>query len=351
MIAPLSRGRAALLVVDIQERLLPAMPAAALADVMRNTAILIAAARPARPADRGQPAVPQGPRAPRAQPIEDALASAPAVHRFDKLEFSAAAAPGFAELAAPGSGLGRDQWIVCGMESHVCVYQTARDLVARGWDVHVVRRRGVQPDRRQPRARARPDGARRRDRHARPRPACSTCSAAPAPTNSARCRGRSSSAMAGESTGEILKSLAVNVVIAVSKGVAAFLTGLGRDARRDPALVRRLRQPAAAAAGRARDPAAARSGAPARLRPHDVLLLVHRRAAAVLRRRRVLDPRGHPQDRAPRAGRGHRDRADHPAGVDRARGLVDVRQHPDDEPAARHHRVRALPARRPRTPI
>jgi cation diffusion facilitator family transporter len=32
---------------------------------------------------------------------------------------------------------------------------------------------------------------------------------------------------AGESTGEILKSLAVNVVIAVSKGVAAFLTGSG----------------------------------------------------------------------------------------------------------------------------
>ena len=31
--------------------------------------------------------------------------------------------------------------------------------------------------------------------------------------------------MAGESTGEILKSLAVNVIIAVSKGVAAFLTG------------------------------------------------------------------------------------------------------------------------------
>ena len=32
---------------------------------------------------------------------------------------------------------------------------------------------------------------------------------------------------AGESTGEILKSLAVNVVIAVSKGVAAFITGSG----------------------------------------------------------------------------------------------------------------------------
>ena len=33
--------------------------------------------------------------------------------------------------------------------------------------------------------------------------------------------------MSGESTGEILKSLAVNVVIAVSKGVAAFITGSG----------------------------------------------------------------------------------------------------------------------------
>ena len=33
--------------------------------------------------------------------------------------------------------------------------------------------------------------------------------------------------MASESTGEILKSLAVNVIIAASKGVGAFLTGSG----------------------------------------------------------------------------------------------------------------------------
>jgi nicotinamidase-related amidase len=133
MIAPLSRRRAALIVVDIQDRLLPAMPEAALADVMRNAQILIAAA-----AELGLPIVvsqqyPRGLGA-TARSIEDALARAPAVHRFDKLEFSAAAAPAFAPLAL---GLGRDQWIVCGMESHVCVYQTARDLVARGWAVHV----------------------------------------------------------------------------------------------------------------------------------------------------------------------------------------------------------------------
>ena len=136
MIAPLSRSRAALIVVDIQDRLLPAMPADALAEVFRNAPILIAAAD-----QLGLPIVvsQQYPRGlgPTAQRIEDALATARNVHRFDKLAFSAAAAPAFAALAAPGSGLGRDQWIVCGMESHVCVYQTARDLVARGSTVHV----------------------------------------------------------------------------------------------------------------------------------------------------------------------------------------------------------------------
>jgi nicotinamidase-related amidase len=133
VIAPLSRSRAALLVIDIQDRLLPAMPEDAVAAVMRNSAILIQAAD-----QLGLPIVvsQQYPRGlgPTARPIEDALAAAKGVHRFDKLEFSAAAAPAFAALAPR---LARDQWIVCGMETHVCVYQTARDLVARGWDVHV----------------------------------------------------------------------------------------------------------------------------------------------------------------------------------------------------------------------
>jgi nicotinamidase-related amidase len=133
VITGLSRSRAALLVVDIQERLMPAMPADALAGVLRNARILIAAAD-----QLGLPIVvsqqyPHG-LGPTATSIEDALAQAKLVHRFDKLEFSAAGAPAFAALAP---ALGRDQWIVCGMETHVCVYQTARDLVARGWAVHV----------------------------------------------------------------------------------------------------------------------------------------------------------------------------------------------------------------------
>jgi nicotinamidase-related amidase len=46
----------------------------------------------------------------------------------------AAAAPAFAALAPR---LGRDQWIVTGMEAHVCVYQSVRDLALRGAAVHV----------------------------------------------------------------------------------------------------------------------------------------------------------------------------------------------------------------------
>lgn len=131
----LSRTRAALFVVDIQERLVPAMPEEIGARVVKNTLILVEAA-----ARLGLPIVvsqqyPKG-LGPTVQPLLDALASAPTVHRFDKLEFSGAATPAFTALAPK---LGRDQWILTGMEAHVCVYQTARDLAARGHTVHVVR--------------------------------------------------------------------------------------------------------------------------------------------------------------------------------------------------------------------
>lgn len=34
--------------------------------------------------------------------------------------------------------LGRRQILLAGIEAHVCVYQTARDLLARGYEVHVI---------------------------------------------------------------------------------------------------------------------------------------------------------------------------------------------------------------------
>lgn len=127
----LSRERAALLVVDIQERLAPAMPEEILAQVIRNTTILIEGAK-----RLGLPIVvsqqyPKG-LGPTLAAIESALP--PTAHRFDKTEFSAS--PGLpAQLIGPKDG--RDQWIIAGMETHICVYQTARGLVDRGLNPHV----------------------------------------------------------------------------------------------------------------------------------------------------------------------------------------------------------------------
>ncbi len=49
---------------------------------------------------------------------------------IEKVIFSAAKADGF-RLA------GRDQAVVCGIETHVCVSQTVHDLLQRGVEVHV----------------------------------------------------------------------------------------------------------------------------------------------------------------------------------------------------------------------
>jgi nicotinamidase-related amidase len=129
----LSTSRAALLVIDIQERLLGAMPDEIGKTVVKNTSILIeAATRLGLPIVVSQ----QYPKGLGSTVTEIDAALPPTAHRYDKVEFSAPATPQFAELRA-GALAGRDQWIVTGMEAHVCVYQSARDLAGAG-AVHVV---------------------------------------------------------------------------------------------------------------------------------------------------------------------------------------------------------------------
>jgi len=53
---------------------------------------------------------------------------------LEKIEFSAWAAPA---LAAAIAETGRSQIIVIGMETHICVYQTVRDLAHVGYKVHI----------------------------------------------------------------------------------------------------------------------------------------------------------------------------------------------------------------------
>ena len=131
-------GRAALLVVDVQTKLAGVMPAAAMAALVRNVGILVEAARRFAIPVVVSEQYPKG--LGRTMPeVEEALARLPGdlVHRFEKVEFSACAAPAFGPVEARLDG--RDQWIVTGMEAHICVYQSARALRAGGAAVHVVR--------------------------------------------------------------------------------------------------------------------------------------------------------------------------------------------------------------------
>lgn len=54
------------------------------------------------------------------------------IQPLEKISFSCDGDPGFRKAL---DGLNRDQVILCGIEAHVCVYQTARDLMDRGKQV------------------------------------------------------------------------------------------------------------------------------------------------------------------------------------------------------------------------
>ena len=125
----LDRAKAAVLVVDIQSRLTPAMPPEALARVVKYTRALVGAAR-----ELGMPvlATEQYPKGlgPLIPEVREVLPSPP----LEKIHFSCGADPAF---AAALERTGRRQIVVCGMETHVCVFQTVRDLVAMGYEVHL----------------------------------------------------------------------------------------------------------------------------------------------------------------------------------------------------------------------
>ena len=117
----LSRQRATLIVVDVQEGFRSYETFAAVAE---NCAKLLEAAR-----ILGVPALvsEQYPKGLGHTAPELGLRDEPVI---EKVVFSAAKADGF-RLA------GRDQAIVCGIETHVCVSQTVHDLLTRGVEVHV----------------------------------------------------------------------------------------------------------------------------------------------------------------------------------------------------------------------
>jgi nicotinamidase-related amidase len=116
----LDRDRAALVVVDVQEAFRPAVQD--FDEVVQNTRRLMEGAR-----ILGLPVVvteqyPKG--------LGRTVEELGDVDPVEKTCFSAARADGF-DLD------GREQVLVCGIETHVCVSQTAHDLLEHGVEVHV----------------------------------------------------------------------------------------------------------------------------------------------------------------------------------------------------------------------
>lgn len=121
-----------LLVVDMQTRLSASMPAEAWAGA-RDGAILLA--RAAGELELPVIATRQYPRGLGDTDADVAAALPEHTVTVDKTCFSASGADSVREALAM---TGRSQVVICGMETHVCVLQTAVGLTAHGWTAFVV---------------------------------------------------------------------------------------------------------------------------------------------------------------------------------------------------------------------
>lgn len=118
----------ALVVIDMQERLVPAMLAPA--KTLKNAILLIQAAN-----ELGIPTLlteqyPAG----LGKTMPEILSAAPAAPVYEKVHFSCM---GDAEFSDALTGLGRNQIILAGMEAHIYVVQTAASLLESGYQVFV----------------------------------------------------------------------------------------------------------------------------------------------------------------------------------------------------------------------
>ncbi len=122
----------ALLVVDVQTHLTAIMPAKVLARLQRNMSLMLNAANlmdipvfatEQYPAGLGN--------------MEEAIASMlpQGSHRYEKTSFSCTGAESF---SSDLKSSGRKQIIIAGMEAHICVMQTAVELIKDDYQVFVV---------------------------------------------------------------------------------------------------------------------------------------------------------------------------------------------------------------------
>ena len=119
-----------LCVIDIQQRLLSAMPQAA--SMMSRAERLATGARLLGVRSILTEQYPQG-LGPTPAPLAALLPPAES-----KLSFSCCGAPGFAAAVAAERSSPVAAAVLCGLETHVCIAQTALDLLAMGMAVFIV---------------------------------------------------------------------------------------------------------------------------------------------------------------------------------------------------------------------
>ncbi|MGR8929417.1 MAG: hydrolase [Gammaproteobacteria bacterium] len=121
-----------LVIVDMQTRLLKAMRSASAQIMLTNTEKLLSAAKLLKVPVLLTEQYPKG-----LGPTDETIAkllndTAP---RFEKTAFSCCGSHEFNDALAATE---RRQVIICGLETHVCVLQTANDLQRQDYHVHVV---------------------------------------------------------------------------------------------------------------------------------------------------------------------------------------------------------------------
>ena len=129
----LYRESTALLVVDMQEKLGVAMPEKPFEAAVANTVRLVETAKAFELPVLVTEQYPKG-LGPTVPAILEALPEGS--NRVEKMDFSCAE---LEEIRGALEARHRRQVIVVGQETHVCVFQTVRDLVELGWFVHVAR--------------------------------------------------------------------------------------------------------------------------------------------------------------------------------------------------------------------
>jgi len=122
----MSAADTALLVIDVQEKLMPKIPDAAA--IVRNIAFLVDAARLLQMPVLATEQYPKG-LGPTVPELARRLPERP-----DKVAFSCCAVP---SVVGTLHREARPKVVLCGIEAHVCVLQTALDLLAEDFRVYL----------------------------------------------------------------------------------------------------------------------------------------------------------------------------------------------------------------------